>query len=548
MSNRRNLVYVCGHKYPDTDSIVSAIAYAHLKQMQGVNAVACRLGPINDETRYVLEKFNINPPILLKDARATLDEIEMDDVKTISLDTTIREAMDIMAETGRQALAVVNEKNQLLGVVTNSNLSYVAVGDTAHTIDMLSRTSVENIAKTIEGKLVYAPLDFTFNGKVSIVAIASTRLQHYEVKDRLVIIGNDTEAQIAAIEKGAAGIITVWTDMIAPSVIEKAKEHNTAIIMSSLGTLNTSRYLFFSASVKEVMTTDPIIFNKSEFVEEVGKKMLKTRYRAYPVVDDQNRIYGFVSRYHILNRQNKRLILVDHNEYSQSVEGIEEADVIEVIDHHRIGDVSTTKPIMFRNEIIGSTASIITKIYRENNIEIPKNIAAILLSALISDTLDFKSPTTTPQDFEIGDYLANIAGLDRSEFAREMFEVTSSLKKKSYQEIITQDIKKFNISNQNVMVSQVVVYEFSEVRKIVDDFKEGMDEFVRANYLDLLVVVFTSVSDNGSIILGAGKLKDVVAEAFPNTEGEEISFFSSVVSRKNQIIPRLSLAIEQYIS
>lgn len=548
MSNRRNLVYVCGHKYPDTDSIVSAIAYAHLKQMQGVNAVACRLGPINDETRYVLEKFNINPPILLKDARATLDEIEMDDVKTISLDTTIREAMDIMAETGRQALAVVNEKNQLLGVVTNSNLSYVAVGDTAHTIDMLSRTSVENIAKTIEGKLVYAPLDFTFNGKVSIVAIASTRLQHYEVKDRLVIIGNDTEAQIAAIEKGAAGIITVWTDMIAPSVIEKAKENNTAIIMSSLGTLNTSRYLFFSASVKEVMTTDPIIFNKSEFVEEVGKKMLKTRYRAYPVVDDQNRIYGFVSRYHILNRQNKRLILVDHNEYSQSVEGIEEADVIEVIDHHRIGDVSTTKPILFRNEIIGSTASIITKIYRENNIEIPKDIAAILLSALISDTLDFKSPTTTPQDFEIGDYLANIAGLDRSEFAREMFEVTSSLKKKSYQEIITQDIKKFNISNQNVMVSQVVVYEFSEVRKIVDDFKEGMDEFVRANYLDLLVVVFTSVSDNGSIILGAGKLKDVVAEAFPNTEGEEISFFSSVVSRKNQIIPRLSLAIEQYIS
>lgn len=548
MSNRRNLVYVCGHKYPDTDSIVSAIAYAHLKQMQGVNAVACRLGPINDETRYVLEKFNINPPILLKDARATLDEIEMDDVKTISLDTTIREAMDIMAETGRQALAVVNEKNQLLGVVTNSNLSYVAVGDTAHTIDMLSRTSVENIAKTIEGKLVYAPLDFTFNGKVSIVAIASTRLQHYEVKDRLVIIGNDTEAQIAAIEKGAAGIITVWTDMIAPSVIEKAKENNTAIIMSSLGTLNTSRYLFFSASVKEVMTTDPIIFNKSEFVEEVGKKMLKTRYRAYPVVDDQNRIYGFVSRYHILNRQNKRLILVDHNEYSQSVEGIDEADVIEVIDHHRIGDVSTTKPILFRNEIIGSTASIITKIYRENNIEIPKDIAAILLSALISDTLDFKSPTTTPQDFEIGDYLANIAGLDRSEFAREMFEVTSSLKKKSYQEIITQDIKKFNISNQNVMVSQVVVYEFSEVRKIVDDFKEGMDEFVRANYLDLLVVVFTSVSDNGSIILGAGKLKDVVAEAFPNTEGEEISFFSSVVSRKNQIIPRLSLAIEQYIS
>lgn len=548
MDTRQNLVYVCGHKYPDTDSIVSAIAYSHLKQRLGMNAIATRLGPINDETKYLLERFNVNSPLLLKDARATLEEIDMDDVKTISIDTTIREAMEIMAETGRQALAVVNEKNQLLGVITNSNLSYVAVGDTAHTIDMLSRTRVENIAKTIEGKLVYAPLDFTFNGKVSIVAIAATRLQHYEVKDRLVIIGNDSDAQIEAIEKGAAGIITVWTDMIAPSVIEKAKEYNTAVIMSSLGTLNTSRYLFFSASVKEVMTTDLVFFNKSEYVEDVGKRMLKTRYRSYPVVDDQNRIYGFVSRYHVLNRQNKRLILVDHNEYSQSVEGVEEADILEVIDHHRIGDVSTSKPILFRNEIIGSTASIIKKIYEEQGIEIPKNIAALLLGALISDTLNFKSPTTTPQDLKIGDDLARIAELDREVYAREIFGVTTSLQKKSYSDIITQDIKKFLIKGQNVMVSQVVVYEFGEVKKIVEDFQEGMEEYVKAHYLDLLVVVFTSVSDNGSIILGAGELKPAVREAFPNVEGETVSFYSDVVSRKNQIIPRLSLAIEQYLT
>lgn len=545
MSQRQDFVYICGHRYPDTDSIVSALAYAHFKQTQGINAVACRLGEVNDETRYLLDRFGINKPILLKDARATLEEIEMDDVQTIKIDTTIREAMHIMAETDRQALAVVNEKNQLLGVITNSNLSYVAVGDTAHAIEMLSRTSIENIAKTIEGKIVFAPLDFTFNGKVSIVAIAATKLKNYELKDRLVIIGNDVDAQIDAIEKGAAGIITVWTDTIAPHVIETAKEHECAIIMSSLGTLNTSRYLFFSPTVKEVMTTDPVFFNKSEFVEDVGKRMLKTRYRSYPVVDDQNRVYGFISRYHVLHRQNKRIILVDHNEYSQSVEGVEEADVLEVIDHHRIGDLSTTKPILFRNEIIGSTASIITKIYREHNIDIPQNIAALLLAAMISDTLDFKSPTTTQQDIELSKYLADIADLDPEQFAKDIFEVTSSLKKKSVNEIITQDIKKFTISNQHVMVSQVVVYEFSEVRKIVDDFHKDMDKFVEANHLDLLVVVFTSVSDNGSIILGAGKLKDAVKEAFPNKEGEKFSFFSDVVSRKNQIIPRLSVAIAQ---
>ncbi len=547
MVNRQDLVYVVGHKYPDTDSIVSSIAYAHLKQSLGMNAVACRLGPINDETQYLLDRFDQSKPLLLKDARATLEEIEMDDVRTITIDTTIREAMDIMNKTGIQALAVVNQKNQLLGVVTNSNLSYVAVGDTAHTIDMLSRTSVENIAKTIEGRIVYAPLDFSFNGKVSIVAIASTKLKHYELEKRLVIIGNDVQAQIDAIEKGAACIITVWTDSIAPQVVEKAKEYNCAIVMSSLGTLNTSRYLFFSPTVKEVMTTDLVFFNKSEFVEEVGRRMLKTRYRSYPVLDDQNRIYGFISRYHVLNRRSKRLILVDHNEYSQSVEGIEEAEVLEVIDHHKIGDLSTTKPILFRNEIIGSTASIIAKIYNEYRIEIPKHIAALLLGALISDTLNLKSPTTTVQDHEIAQQLATTAGLEVEAFAKDIFEITSSLKKKSYKEIITQDIKKFTISGQHVMVSQVVVYEFSEVKKLVDDFNKGMDEFVKENYLDLLVVVFTSVSDNGSIILGAGKLDAAVREAFPNNKGEKLSILSDVVSRKNQIIPRLAVAIDQHI-
>lgn len=543
----QDLVYVCGHRYPDTDSIVSAIAYAHLMNNQGVNAVACRLGNVNDETKYLLERFKVSTPLLLKDARATLEEIEMDDFKTITINTTIREALDIMSESSKQTLAVVNEKNQLLGIITNSNLSYVAVGDTARAIDMLSRTSVEAIAKTIEGKLVYAPLDFSFNGKVSIAAIAATRLQNYELDNRLVILGNDVDAQVQAIEKGAACIVTVWTDNIAPQVIELAKERGCAIIMSSHGTLNTSRYLYFSPSVLEVMSSDVVSFNKSDYVEEVGKRMLKTRYRSYPVLDDQNRIYGFVSRFHVLNRRNKRLVLVDHNEYSQSVQGIEEADVIEVIDHHRIGDLSTTRPINFRNEIIGSTASIITKMYREQGVEIPEQMAGLLLSAMISDTLNFKSPTTTSQDIELGNYLSKLSGEDIEKLAKDIFEVTASLKKKSAEEIIKQDTKKFTINGQRVMVSQVVVYEFSEVRKIMDDFHKGMDAFAKSRMLDLLVVVFTSISDNGSIILGAGKLKQAVAEAFPNKEGERFSFFEDVVSRKNQIIPRLSTAIQQVL-
>lgn len=547
MENLRNIVYVCGHRYPDTDSIVSAIAYANLKQQLGINAIACRLGELNAETKYLLDRFNVTAPSVLKDARATLEEIAMDDVHIISLDTTIREVMTLMDDHGRQTFAVVNERNQLLGVVTSSNIAKVAMGDTALNIDLLSRTSIENIAKTVDGKLVYAPLDFSFNGKVSIVAIASTKLENYELKGRLVIIGNDVESQITAIKKGASCIVTVWTDVIAPHVIELAREYKCAIIMSSHGTLNTSRYIYFSPIVKEVMTTDLVYFNKAEYVEEVSKKMMKSRFRSYPVVDDENRIYGFISRYHVLNSRNKRLILVDHNEYAQSIEGAEDADIIEVIDHHRIGDITTSKPISFRNEIIGSTASIITKLYQEADVTIPKEIAALLLGAMISDTLNFKSPTTTPKDIELGSELARISELDLESYSRDIFGVTSSFATQDYADIITQDIKTFTISNQRVMVSQVVVYEFGELSTIIDQFVDAMDAFVLNRGLDLLVVVITSVSDNGSYIFGSGKLKQAVADAFPNKKGEKFSFFSEVVSRKNQIIPRLSVAISQQL-
>ncbi|AMC93158.1 inorganic pyrophosphatase [Erysipelothrix larvae] len=542
----KRLIYICGHQFPDTDSVVSAIAYAHLKQRKGINAVACRLGPINAETAFVLERFGIRKPILLKDARATLEEIEMDDVVSVRIHTTIKEAMELMSETGTRTLAVVNEKNQLLGVVTNSNLAYVAIGDTAHTIKMLQQTPVENIAKSIEGKIVYAPLDFKFNGKVSIVAIASTKLQNYELSGRLVVIGNDTDSQIEAINRGAACIVTVWTKEIAPEVIEMAKEHNCAIIMSEHGSLNTSRYIFFAPSVDKVMSSDPIYFNKSEFIDDAADRMLKTRYRSYPVVDDQNRIYGFVSRFHVLNSKNKRVILVDHNEYSQSVVGIEEAEVLEVIDHHRIGDVSTAKPIYFRNEIIGSTASIVAKMYEEAGEQIPKDIAGLLLAAMISDTLNLKSPTTTPQDLKIAEKLCQISEINRDDFAREMFEITSSIGNKSYEEIINQDIKSFNLSGHNVVIGQVVVYEFDEVNNILDEFTDAMDQYVKVNKIDLLTIVFTSIVDNGSIILAAGEMKKAVHDAFPNREGERYSFFSDVVSRKNQIVPKLSYALSQY--
>ncbi|WP_323616011.1 putative manganese-dependent inorganic diphosphatase [Erysipelothrix rhusiopathiae] len=546
MKNEKDLIYICGHRHPDTDSIVSSIAYAHLKNILGAPAVPCRLGELSDETKYLLDRFGFETPTLLKDARATLDEIEMDDAVKIHLDTSIKEAMEIISDK-RQTLAVVDDRDQLIGLVTSSNLAHIAMGDTKHSIALLKKTPMCNIAQAIDGELIYEPKDFHFNGKTSIIAISKTKLDNYELTDRLVIIGNDTESQLTAIRKGASCIVTVWTDEIEESVLSLAKLHDCGIIRSTHGTMNTSRYLLFAPSVREVMSTDLITFNWNEFVDDVGKRMLKTRYRAYPVLDDQNKIYGFVSRYHILNSSSKKMILVDHNEASQSVDGIQQAEILEIIDHHRIGDLRTVKPIYFRNEIIGSTASIITKMYLEHGVEIPKDIASLLLAALVSDTLNLKSPTTTPKDFEIANILQDRSGLDRNEFARDMYEVTSGLKNKPYEDIINQDIKKFYISQKEVMVSQLVIYHFDELDDILDSFEEVMEQFVAQHHLDLLVVVFTSVEDNGSIIVASGSLKEAVLDAFPNKDGEARTFLQDVVSRKNQIIPRLSAAISQYL-
>lgn len=544
-TNINDVIYITGHRNPDSDSIVSALAYANLKHMMNINAIACRLGDINAETKYLLDRFKVREPMLLHDARSQLDEIEMDPPLKGRPETTIMEALNIMNQstTKNPVLAVVNDLDQLQGIITSSNFSGLLLGDTAKSIDILSRTPIEYIAKTIDGKLIYAPEVQRCNGKTSIIAISASKLENYEITDRIVIVGNDTDAQLDCIAKNAAMIIVVWANNVAPMVIEAAKQKGCGIIISGHGTMNTSRYLFYSSPIKEIMTTELVLFNKAEFVEDVGKKMIRSRHRSYPVVDDQNHIFGFISRYHILNSTNKKVILVDHNEMRQSVPGIEQAELLEIVDHHRIGDVSTAKPIMFRNEIVGSTATLITKLYLENQIPIEKKYAALLLGAMISDTLNFRSPTTTNTDVAIATKLALIAELDIEQFAKDIFMVSNSLKGQSMESILDYDKKEFNISNKRVVVSQMILYQLNEVQGIEDKLLEVMNKMTQERKLDLWVMVFTSIHDNGSVFYGVGRLAHVIEEAFPNVPGETNSFIDNVVSRKNQIIPKLTVAI-----
>ena len=530
-------VYITGHQHPDTDSIASAIAYAFFKRACGIRAVPCRLGDLNSETEYLLNRFGFEKPHLLKDARITLAELELDSPLSITPETTVRETIQRMHECERNSFAVVNEDNTIAGYVSKSDLANIGLGDTAAEIELLKQTSVEEIASSIDGEIIYDDELAHYDGRTSIIALNESKVENYNAKDRIIIVGNDPEAQRRLIEKGAGILIAVWTKEIAPEVLEAASEHHCPIIISGHGAMNTSRYLFLAPPVRLIMTNDPITFKTSEFAEDVGNKMLRTRFRSYPVVDEKGVLAGYASRFHILNHKNKKIILVDHNEFSQSVRNVEKAQILEVIDHHRINDFATSQPVSFRNEIIGSSATIIATMFRENQIPIPANLAGLLLGAVLSDTLVFQSPTTTKKDIDTANILAALADLDIETFSREMFTAAAASSNLSIYEMIVQDIKFYDINGTRTMISQVIIPDAKAIKAREVEISRDMKKLCSKKELDLLVVCFTSVMDDGSIFYMEGEKAEKILDVYPDQPGETHSLQTGVFSRKKQIVP-----------
>ena len=542
----KNRVYVTGHKHPDTDSVASAIGYAFYKRANGIKAIPCRLGKLSAETKYLLERFGFEQPMLLDDARYKLGEISLDEPVSIKPDKTLFEAIRVLAKNNRQICSVVDDEGRLLGIVTRSDATDIAMGDTESTAKLLKDTPIECIKTAINGKIIYEAPGRRMNGKVGVIAITSEDLSGFEVKDRIIITGSDSKAQSDMIRLGAAVLIVVRADDVEANVLEMAKEYGCSIIISGHGTMNTSRYVYFAPRVSQMMVTNPIKFYDSELVEDAGRKMLRSRFHAYPVIDDDEKLLGYVSRYHVMNTGSKKMILVDHNEFSQSVRGIEKAEVLEVIDHHRINDFSTNQPVAFRNEIIGSTATIVATIFRENQIPLPKNLAGLILGAILSDTLKFQSPTTTSKDIATAKFLAGIAGLDIDEFAKDMFSVSANIKGKTLNELLNQDIKFFDIEGCKTMISQVIVTSADIAREMESQVQELIEQFVKKKELDLCLMAFTSILENGSVVFAAGDKAPWAAEAFPNKEGETLSLQTGVLSRKSQILPRITAVVQKY--
>ena len=539
-------IYVTGHKHPDTDSVAAAVGYAFYKRCSGVKAVPCRLGQLNAESKYLLNRFGFEEPMFLEDARVKLGEIELDQPVVMHPDDTIFEMIGEMRRTSQKTCCVVDSDNRVLGVVTFNDAAVVAMGDTADNRTHLAEVSTENIATAISGQIIYRSPDLHLNGQVSVIAITKGPIDIFNVSDKIVIVGDDPECQLEVIEKGAGVLIVVRADEIREDVLAAAKAHNCSVMISGHKTMNTARYVFFAPPVSQIMHEKPICYYDSELVEEVGKKITRSRFRSYPVIDEQHHLKGLVSRYHVMTARNKKIIMVDHNEFSQSVRAIEKAEVLEVIDHHRISDFSTNRPVAFRNEIVGSSATIVATIFRENQVPIPSNLAGLLLGAILSDTLKFQSPTTTERDRQTANILAALADLDIDEFARDMFTVSSDVHGKTGQELINTDIKFFNIEGCRTMISQVIVPDAGTAALMAEQMQEELDIFTSKKDLDLCVLAMTSILDHGSVFIASGEKKDWAKEAFPDTEGRGYSFQKGILSRKSQIVPALTAVIQKY--
>ena len=541
-----NRIYVTGHKNPHADSVAAAIAYAEYKKEQGFDAIPCVLGKINKESKYLLDRFGFKKPQLLETAQVRLDEVDLAAPLSITPETTIFETVEMMKKEEREGFAVVDEENRVIGWVSKSDLANIALNDTKFSHAMLRDTPTEYIAKTISGVIVCDDDQRHLNGQVSILTMTNKdNLEDYDVTDRIVITGSNKKAQKILIEKGAGMLIIIWDKGMDESVVKLAREHHCTIITSGFGAMNTSRYLYFAPPVRMMMTLKPMKFYGHELAEDASRKMARTQYRAFPVVDETEHLVGYVMRYHILNYNDKQLILVDHNEFSQSVKGIEKARVLEVIDHHRVTDFSTSRPVSFRNEIVGSTCTIIATIFRENQVPIEENLAGLMLGGLLSDTMNLQTPTTTDKDRQTANILAALAGLDLAQFSEELFSVTED-EGGSLEELMSRDIVFEDVMGVRLMLAKVNVPQVEPYRDRAEDMQQALDILTKNKNADMGILSITSALENRSILFASGDKAKWLFEAYPDQEGEQHSVQEGLVSRKMQMLPKISKVISKY--
>ena len=547
--NEKKKVWVVGHKNPDTDSICAAIAYANLKnQADGNRYEAKRAGELNEETKYVLDTFGVKSPGLITDVGAQVKDIEIRKTLGVSGKISLKRAWEMMKEQNVVTLPVTDKENNLEGLIITGDIatSYMDVYD--NSILSRAKTQYQNIVDTLDGTMLCGNEHAYFmKGKVVVGSANPETMEQFLEDDDLVIMGNRYDAQICALESNASCIVIAGSPQVPKTIVKMAEEKHCVLITTDYDTYTAARLINQSMPIKFFMRREQLVtFETEEYIDEVREIMSKEKHRDFPVLDEDGKYIGMISRRNLLNMKKKQLILVDHNEKTQAVDGIGGADILEIIDHHRIGSLETMSPVFFRNQPLGCTATIIYQMYQEQKVAIDKKVAGLLCSAILSDTLMYRSPTCTPLDKAVAEELAQIADINIEEHAKAMFQAGSDFGSKTPEEIFYQDFKTFSQDGVEFGVGQLSAMTQEELEQVRDKLLPYLRDVLVERKIEMVFVMLTNIIEETTYLICAGeKADDLVEKAYHVHKEGDYHVLKGVVSRKKQLIPMFMSAMQE---
>ena len=549
MPKTRRKVNIIGHRNPDTDSICSALAYTYLKNQLG-DAVyeARRAGQINRETAFVLKHFGVEPPRLCTDVSPQVKDIDIREQPGIDKEMSIRAAWSMMRDTEIDTLCAIDEDKELLGLITVKDIANANMDLFDTEVLAKSKTSYKNVLSTLEGEMLLGDPDACITSGRIFIGTSPEIMDGAVNPGDIVLVSNRYEVQMCAIDCGAGAIVVCCGSAVPRTILARAQEKGCIVITTPFDTYAAARLISTAAPVRHFMRSKNLLeFSVNTAVEDARKVMANVRHRYFPILDANGKYCGVISRRNLLNVHRKQVIMVDHNERGQAVDGLEQAEILEIIDHHRIGSLETSGPVYFRNQPVGCTATIVTQMYDENGVTIPQKTAGLLLAAILSDTLVFRSPTCTPIDVNAANRLAKIAGVDINEFANEMFEAGEKLDGKTAEEVFLQDFKVFMCGDIRFGVAQGSYMTRKNLTAAEALLKPYLEEARNKQNVEDIYMLLTDVPKEESVVICNGRYAaEVLSDGFDTQPAADASWtLPGVVSRKKQFIPALMTAYQE---
>ncbi len=535
------MIYIFGHKSPDTDTVCSSIALSYLKNEMGEKTIPKVLGNINNETKFVLDYFGVPVPSYLNDVRVRIKNVKYDKKAYINENKSIDEAFKLMQKRNITAIPLVNDEKKLTGYVTLKELAKYLINGNREFVD----TTLDNIIETINAKVI-VKCDDVIKGNTFIAGLSFKALeQAIDLNsDDILIVGDRYKVLDYAIKSKVKLVIIPLNVNLDKKVIKKARENGVNMIASELDSFQIATKITLSNYIKNInINKNPVTVNNEDYFSDFRTMTHKVNHTNYPVINNKGECLGLIRLTGPNDYDKQKVILVDHNNLAQSVDGIEEADILEIIDHHNLGAIGTNVPINFRSKPVGCTSTMLYEMYLEAKVNIPKEIAGLMLSAILSDTLLLTSPTTTEDDRFAAVKLASIAKVDIDKYGLEMIKAASSIDGMSVRDLIKSDFKNYVVGTKTLGIGQVMTLDFDKIKENMDEYVDVLNEMVDTNY-SVVVMFITDIIKNGSYIIYNTKAKDVIEDGFGLKDTYEGVFIPKVVSRKKQILPSILSVME----